>query len=290
MTGHGNNTPEWPMLPEEISSVDNLLSMQEQVDHIGVTPFENQFSGDPSLENLSHSPLFSLDSHHHDDQYTRAPESSCGSSSGPGGRGPSSGSGSILDIPGSRTVTVRRNKPIPRKGHTKSRRGCYTCKRRKVKCSEKLPECDNCTRIGLVCEYPEPPNPSALSRLVTRSGPGGGPRVPQRHGDDPSTAVRMVLLTTPPSPTASPSLMTPTFTMEDLRFFHHFLVAAHPPLPVQADSVWNNVAALSHGVSLFSGSHHTVCVCLTSIEIIVLIPNPRHARPSRLSPLPPICQ
>ncbi|KAJ4419524.1 hypothetical protein N0V85_001005 [Neurospora sp. IMI 360204] len=45
----------------------------------------------------------------------------------------------------------------------------------------------------------------------------------------------------------NPSSFAPIFTMEDLRFFHHFLIAAYPPLPVQADSVWNNVAALSHG-------------------------------------------
>ncbi|KAK5652745.1 hypothetical protein OQA88_9598 [Cercophora sp. LCS_1] len=34
--------------------------------------------------------------------------------------------------------------------------------------------------------------------------------------------------------------------MEDLRFFHHFLVTAYPPLPMQADDVWKGVAALSH--------------------------------------------
>ena len=45
-------------------------------------------------------------------------------------------------------------KPIPRKGHTKSRRGCYNCKRRRIKCNERHPECSHCTKAGLRCEYP----------------------------------------------------------------------------------------------------------------------------------------
>ncbi|KAH7630384.1 hypothetical protein B0T09DRAFT_357936 [Sordaria sp. MPI-SDFR-AT-0083] len=214
MMDFGNTTPEGFIPPEDTLSFDTL---------------ENQFLTPPS------SGLYL-----HNNEYTQTPASMTGSSFG-------TGFGTSSDTTVSRTVTTRRNKPVPRKGHIKSRRGCYTCKRRKVKCSEKLPECDNCTRIGLVCEYPEPPNPSALSRLVTRSGPGG-PRASRR--DDPPTAAAMVL-STAPSPTTSPSL-TPTFTMENLRFFHHFLVASYPPLPVQADSVWNNVAALSHGDNRFA--------------------------------------
>lgn len=45
-------------------------------------------------------------------------------------------------------------KPIPRKGHTKSRRGCFNCKRRRIKCNERHPECNHCLKAGLSCEYP----------------------------------------------------------------------------------------------------------------------------------------
>lgn len=251
MTDYGYNTPEWFAISEETSSFIDPPSMQAQADNIRTTPFENQSVGYQSPESQPFSPSFGPDTHSHNNAYTQTPEFSSGFSSGPG-PGLSSGSGPTPDPTVSKTVTVRRNKPVPRKGHTKSRRGCYTCKRRKVKCSEKLPECDNCTRIGLICEYPEPPNPSALSRLVTASR--HGPRASRR--DDATTEAAMVLLTTPYAPiSSSPSLMTPTFNLDDLRFFHHFLVAAYPPLPVQADSVWNNVAALSHGVSLSTGPH-----------------------------------
>ena len=47
-----------------------------------------------------------------------------------------------------------RRKPIPRKGHTKSRRGCFNCKRRRIKCNEKRPDCNHCIKAGLQCEYP----------------------------------------------------------------------------------------------------------------------------------------
>ena len=42
-------------------------------------------------------------------------------------------------------------------GHTKSRRGCVTCKTRRVKCDETAGECGNCKRLGLECIYPDRP-------------------------------------------------------------------------------------------------------------------------------------
>lgn len=126
-----------------------------------------------------------------------------------------------------------RRKPIPRKGHTKSRRGCYNCKSRKVKCQENLPTCVNCNRIGLVCKYPDPvPAPAAVTRtsLPTTSLPA------------PETCLQ---------PVPAPNL----FTVDDLRFFHHFVVTAYPPLPIKRDDIWRDVAAISYGVCLPSAPH-----------------------------------
>jgi hypothetical protein len=52
------------------------------------------------------------------------------------------------------SATPLPRKPVPRKGHTKSRRGCFNCKRRRIKCNEKHPECNHCIKAGLHCEYP----------------------------------------------------------------------------------------------------------------------------------------
>ena len=109
-----------------------------------------------------------------------------------------------------------RRKPIPRKGHTKSRRGCFSCKRRRVKCQEKIPSCDNCYRLGLRCEYP------------------------QSQDSD--------LMTLPASRPAQP-ISQSQLSMTDLHFFHHFLLHAYPGLPIRGEGVWREVAQYSHGVS-----------------------------------------
>ena len=131
--------------------------------------------------------------------------------------------------PGSDTANNRpavvprfRRRPMPCKGHTKSRRGCLNCKRRRVKCPETRPQCTHCVRLGLPCEYPPPnPNPNAISP----TGPMGNPR--------------KSLSSTPTQ-----------FSMDDLRFFQHFLLTAYPPMPIGGDDIWRGVARLSHDVRL----------------------------------------
>ncbi|PRT52771.1 Sterol uptake control protein 2 [Wickerhamiella sorbophila] len=50
-----------------------------------------------------------------------------------------------------------------RRPHTKSRNGCITCKRRRVKCDELHPKCRNCIHLRLECRYVE-------SRCVLKYG------------------------------------------------------------------------------------------------------------------------
>lgn len=101
-----------------------------------------------------------------------------------------------------------RRRPIPRKGHTKSRRGCFSCKKRKIKCQETKPRCENCQKVGIICEYSR----SAVDSLVKFLSP---------------------------TPQVVPLQSTPTIlSMEDLRSFHHFLFRAYPRLPVGASRVW----------------------------------------------------
>ncbi|KAJ5930597.1 hypothetical protein N7466_006090 [Penicillium verhagenii] len=45
---------------------------------------------------------------------------------------------------------------MPRRCHTKSRRGCVQCKERHVKCDEQTPTCSLCIRRGLECMYVAP--------------------------------------------------------------------------------------------------------------------------------------
>jgi hypothetical protein len=129
--------------------------------------------------------------------------------------------------PAELSIKLRR-RPIPRKGHTKSRRGCFNCKRRKVKCQESRPVCSNCTRVGLDCEYPD-------------SRP--------RQWQDPLAVVVSSSRSVIPSPSTPLQSTATIFTPDDMRFFHHFLVSAYPALPIQGDEMWKNVAPLAHSVS-----------------------------------------
>lgn len=54
----------------------------------------------------------------------------------------------------------RKNGVFKRKFHSKSRKGCSTCKRRRVKCDEQKPVCGNCVRMKLTCGYQEDPDHS----------------------------------------------------------------------------------------------------------------------------------
>lgn len=107
----------------------------------------------------------------------------------------------------------KKKKPVPGKGFSKSRHGCYNCKRRRVKCSEAKPECCSCNRMGLFCVYPETPRPT-LKRSHNTASSSPKPRVNLNH----------------------------------LQFYHHFLLEAYPPAPHGAEPVWRNVAAMSHEV------------------------------------------
>ncbi|KAH7037557.1 uncharacterized protein B0I36DRAFT_314313 [Microdochium trichocladiopsis] len=46
-----------------------------------------------------------------------------------------------------------------RRTHAKTRTGCKTCKSRKIKCDEEKPQCRNCTKHNVSCDYLHAPSP-----------------------------------------------------------------------------------------------------------------------------------
>ncbi|KAI5360179.1 putative zn(2)-C6 fungal-type DNA-binding domain-containing protein [Septoria linicola] len=52
---------------------------------------------------------------------------------------------------------------LARQTHRKSRFGCLECKRRRVKCGEEKPVCDNCSRRSTLCTYASHQSASATS-------------------------------------------------------------------------------------------------------------------------------
>ncbi|KAL6696945.1 hypothetical protein J3F84DRAFT_312258 [Trichoderma pleuroticola] len=117
---------------------------------------------------------------------------------------------------GSSDAVVRKSsKPLSRRGHFKSRLGCFNCKRRRVKCNELRPSCSPCCRLGLNCSYPTPASSSSSS-------------------------------STPSSSSLAPRAALSGIALQDLRFYHQFLLAAFPTLPLKAKDVWMDAAAMSH--------------------------------------------
>ncbi|KAI9896988.1 hypothetical protein N3K66_008010 [Trichothecium roseum] len=58
----------------------------------------------------------------------------------------------------------------PRRSHTKSRKGCETCKRRHIRCDESFPQCRNCTKHKSRCPYNDMPSVDT-NRSVTPEKP-----------------------------------------------------------------------------------------------------------------------
>ncbi|KAI1368973.1 C6 zinc finger protein [Xylaria arbuscula] len=131
----------------------------------------------------------------------------------------SSGSASVMNdvtstavSPPTSSAVVKSNsnqkQRLERRGHTKSRRGCYNCKRRRIKCQETRPSCGHCIKTGLKCEYP----------LV-------------------------------PQVTHQPQHQIPLFSLQDMRFFQHFLLTCSPHHPLGNESIW------THDVPCLSQNH-----------------------------------
>ncbi|KAK8133958.1 hypothetical protein PG984_005970 [Apiospora sp. TS-2023a] len=107
---------------------------------------------------------------------------------------------------------VAKKQRLERKGHTKSRRGCYNCKKRRIKCQETQPSCGHCIKAGLNCEYPA---------------------VPQI--------------------THQPQHQIPLFSLQDMRFFQHFLLNCVPHHPLGNEAIWTHeMACLSQNLTQHS--------------------------------------
>ncbi|KAJ4990111.1 GAL4 domain-containing protein [Stagonosporopsis vannaccii] len=79
-------------------------------------------------------------------------------------------------------MTRRSSGFVNKKPHRKSRGGCFTCKRKKVKCDERQPTCGYCSLRSLGCEY----NPESISASPTSTAALSGSSSPasQAFGEE----------------------------------------------------------------------------------------------------------
>lgn len=135
-----------------------------------------------------------------------------------------------------------------RKGRTKSRTGCFNCKRARIKvchpttcafartvahppqCKENRPICDYCLHRDLNCEWPD--------LQINHSG-----TLARKPAGQAETSIST-------NPQYS---MPPVFTIQDFRLFNHFVQNAYPHHPIGDSSVWRHeIPTISSDVSSMS--------------------------------------
>ncbi|KAM0354180.1 hypothetical protein ACHAPU_001215 [Fusarium lateritium] len=105
----------------------------------------------------------------------------------------------------------------PRRSHTKSRKGCDTCKRRHIRCDENFPQCRNCTKHKIRCPYNDVQVPDA-ERSTTPDKPDlmWTPQIEAAISEWQRTGVWPL-----PSLGIYPAPMPHLYSIEDLRLIYH---------------------------------------------------------------------
>ncbi|KAG9228599.1 hypothetical protein BJ875DRAFT_233239 [Amylocarpus encephaloides] len=96
-----------------------------------------------------------------------------------------------------------------RKPHQKTRTGCRTCKARKIKCDEQRPECSNCIKHSVPCDY---------LASTTSTGSTGSSYQP----NTPADSVRTSRDTSSPIRSLLPNQRPAHLYMGDLELLHNF--------------------------------------------------------------------
>ncbi|KAK9441958.1 C6 zinc finger protein [Metarhizium brunneum] len=150
------------------------------------------------------------------------------SESSPGQATPPSSDGrstsAVVDMSVTRRQSAQKQR-LERRGHTKSRRGCYNCKRRRIKCQETRPACGHCVKTGLKCEYPSMPQ-------ITHQ----------------------------------PHHQVPLFSLQDMRFFQHFLTQCYPHHPLKQEEIW------THEIPCIAHNHEFLMHAILGFAASELVP------------------
>ncbi|KAL4779922.1 hypothetical protein BJX76DRAFT_364802 [Aspergillus varians] len=120
-----------------------------------------------------------------------------------------------------------------RRTHRKSRLGCGNCKKRRVKCDEKKPRCNNCVLHSIDCDF----------QTQSSNPPSEGSTPPQRCQfrqskyqtptssplqDKPNSRSIAVQCETPPHASRAPEDgHREGISLADLHLFHHFTTSTH---------------------------------------------------------------
>lgn len=101
-----------------------------------------------------------------------------------------------------------------RRPHKKSRSGCARCKKRKIKCDELKPSCQNCLKHSVQCDF----------QLSRPSLSWGSPKPPSPYASTSNHATSQVSIASPTSQgnTIYSHQQLPALNMLDLELLHNF--------------------------------------------------------------------
>ncbi|CAO2655150.1 Nn.00g102140.m01.CDS01 [Neocucurbitaria sp. VM-36] len=147
---------------------------------------------------------------------------------------------------------------VSKKAHRKSRGGCLTCKKKKVKCDENQPTCSYCSTRSLNCEYPLSPSsastsPSSSSPLSHDNSPSDTP-LPNEEVDFNNTSMQISTWLIPPAFASSGQL-----TFQDHELLHHYRRSTWKTFAVREDTIVHTLhrdfipqSSLSHSYLIYA--------------------------------------
>ncbi|PNH69207.1 hypothetical protein VD0002_g1091 [Verticillium dahliae] len=156
------------------------------------------------------------------------------------------------------------NHMAPRRTHTKSRKGCQECKRRKVKCDEGTPACFNCARRGMICSLSTAASAPATSPDSCSLSDSDRRRTSGAAGL-PGTAGPGLLSVELAHPCLTPRLSIAETWGQGLELMHHYCTVTAPSMAYRLDMqhVWRTVLPglayaspfLMHGILAAAAMH-----------------------------------
>ncbi|KAK0727402.1 hypothetical protein B0T26DRAFT_133940 [Lasiosphaeria miniovina] len=118
----------------------------------------------------------------------------------------------------------------PRRSHTKSRKGCETCKRRHIRCDENFPQCRNCTKHKIRCPYNDMPVTEDRAGSPDKPDLMWTPEIEATIDQWQRTGIFPF-----PSLNIYPAPAPQSLTVEDLRLIHHVASISHEMIEIGAN-------------------------------------------------------
>lgn len=111
-----------------------------------------------------------------------------------------------------------RSRPALRPRKARSKTGCLCCRLRKKKCDEKRPTCSGCTKLELICMWPDPKEFAWRIRLglTSQTSSRRAPTTTSSPTEQPSSPARSAGATTSPLVSPKPPSPSPPLSVFNL--------------------------------------------------------------------------